>query len=198
MKGDDSLARRRTALGANVLNMVHELTAFGTGDLPRGCQRWVKRWFRFGVLYGWGWLGSHDQLSGLMEPWTIARTEEAVIPDFDEALGQDMLEKATNKLLGMNSTAFAPTSIPIFVGECNLVVFQFENAVIADGYSKDIGKQIAQSCFAITNGKTICYPTLGPSLLRDEVVEVGLLQCIAKLAPKEDGERLGMDKKVLT
>ncbi len=44
--------------------------------------------------------GGTEQLPGLMEHMSVSGSEQAVIAHFDESVGQDVLQKATNKLFG--------------------------------------------------------------------------------------------------
>ena len=58
-------------------------------------------------------------------------TEKAIIPDFDKAFGQDVLQEAAHELEGSQGAAFDFTGLGIFVAKGDLSIFQFENELIA-------------------------------------------------------------------
>ena len=88
-------------------------------------------------------------------------------------------------------------TVALLVGEGDLVVVEFEDAVVAEGHAKDIGRQILQGGSTCADGSAVHHPILGPGIRGYFSKEVSLLQGIAKLGSKENGERLGMDEEVL-
>ena len=65
--------------------------------------------------------------------------EDAEIADLDEALGQNMLEKAVDELFGREGTERDLAGSGRAIAKGNLVVFEFYKAAVADGDAKDVG-----------------------------------------------------------
>lgn len=78
----------------------------------------------------------------------VVRTEQAVVPDLDEAVGQDVLEKPTNKLLCGERAEPGPISSRVLELEGDDAVLEAENAAVADGNAKDVRGEILQGGFA--------------------------------------------------
>ena len=75
---------------------------------------------------------------------SVRGSEQAIVTDFDEAFGQDVLKEAADKLLGGNGRESGLISGRILVGKSHLAILEGEDPAIADGDSKD-GK-LSASC----------------------------------------------------
>jgi hypothetical protein len=87
----------------------------------------------------WGTLGS-EKLPHRLEGLAVARAQPAVIPDLDKMVRQDMLQKPADEFLSTESADLGLLGAGIFILEGDLAIFQGEDAVIADGHTKDIGR----------------------------------------------------------
>ncbi len=75
---------------------------------------------------------------------TRAGAEEAIVPDFDETFGQDMLQETANELLGGNCADPALACAGFGVAEGNLPTSQLEDTLLTDGHSENLCSQILQ------------------------------------------------------
>ena len=68
--------------------------------------------------------------------------EQAVVTNFDEAFGQDVLKEAADKLLGGNGRESGLISGRILVGKSHLAILEGEDPAIADGDAKDVRSEV--------------------------------------------------------
>jgi len=92
------------------------------------------------------------------QPLPKTRTEEAVVTHFDEALGQDLLQKAADELLGGQGAGPEFAGVGSAVTERHLPAGQLSDAVVADGHPKDVRRQILQSTDAVAYRLAMNYP----------------------------------------
>ena len=112
---------------------------------------------------------------------TGGRAEQAVISDFDESVRQDVLKKTTNKLFGSEGTEWGLISGRFLVLKSDLAILQLEDALSADGNSKDIRGKISEGVLATADWLTVHDPVLFPSLLIDLSEQVGFVQLVSEL-----------------
>jgi len=90
--------------------------------------------------------------------------QQAVVADAKEAVGQDMLEKAVEKLLGgkfVNLLAVPVPTVP--VGVTHLAVLAVEQAMTADRHAMCVAAQVIdQLPRAGKRGSRVDYPTFPP------------------------------------
>jgi len=77
--------------------------------------------------------GGCERLPDLVKQMSVGDSQQAVVTDFDEAFGQDVLKEAADKLFGGDGREFGPICGRVLVGECDLAIFEREDAAIADG-----------------------------------------------------------------
>ena len=65
--------------------------------------------------------------------------------DFTQPLGQHMLQKATDELLGVQRAGLALPASGIRVTEGHPVIVQVQDAPVTDRDPEDVGRQILQS-----------------------------------------------------
>jgi len=92
----------------------------------------------------------------------MSRAEQAVVTDLDEATGKDVLEKATNELLGGDGATPGLVSGGVFERESDLAIMQAAEAVIADGDAKDVRGEILEGLVAGADGLGVDDPFLFP------------------------------------
>ena len=80
------------------------------------------------------------ELSDPVKQVALTMAEEAVIPDLDQAFGGHVLhaERATDELLGGDSAMPVFPGIGVFVSKGDLIIGQFQDAVVADGHPQDM------------------------------------------------------------
>ena len=77
--------------------------AVGTAGKIFDCQFAICDFVNSSSLRRLG-IGNLQQVSGLSEQVTIALTEQAVVTDLDEPIGEDVLEEAADELLSRKGT----------------------------------------------------------------------------------------------
>src|SRR5215510_1188678 len=77
--------------------------------------------------------GGCERLPDLVKQMSVGGGQQAVVTDFDEAFGQDVLKEAADKLFGGDGRESGPIYGRVLVGECDLAIFEREDAAIADG-----------------------------------------------------------------
>jgi hypothetical protein len=126
----------------------------------------------------------------------IGVAEDAVIANFDESWGKNVLEEAANELLRVESAALELRGSAIFVREGDPAIFKLEDAIVANGDTKYIGSEILEGMLAGANGLGVDDPFFVPDLGIDLSKEIGLLEKITEFGAKEDGEGVAMDEEV--
>jgi hypothetical protein len=96
----------------------------------------------------------------LIEQMTVGGREQAIVTDFDEMVGQDVLEETTDKLFGRDGREFDLLGGRILVRESDLTILELENAAIADGDAKDVRGQIFAGGFSRADGLTMNHGSL--------------------------------------
>ena len=74
-----------------------------------------------------------------------AGTEQAVITHFDKAFGQDVLQKAMDEFFCLQRAELGLAGVSGVVTEGDLVIFQLDDAAVADGDAKDGGGQVLET-----------------------------------------------------
>ena len=75
---------------------------------------------------------------------TMGRAEQAVVTELDEARREDVLEEATDELLGGDGATFELVSGRLFVRESDLAIMEMAEAVVAEGHAKDVRGEILE------------------------------------------------------
>ena len=68
--------------------------------------------------------------------------EEAIVADFHEAFGQDVLEKAADELEDVEGHGSPPVAVGLLVAEEDGIVFHLQDSTIGDGDPEDIGGEV--------------------------------------------------------
>ena len=88
--------------------------------------------------------------------------EEAIMPDFHESRGQDMLEKAPHEFDDIEAEPSRATAPFPAIGEGNGAIFDGQDAGVGNGYAEDIRCEVFQGRFAVTDGLTVDVPGNAP------------------------------------
>ena len=123
----------------------HGLAAMGTEDRvrlwrsqARGCGRWVSG-LGLEICSGWQALAEGAQAS------TQGGSEESIVANLHEVMGQHMLEEAVDEFLGTQGTPFLCTGLGVAIAKGHPVIFQLEEPVVAQGDPEDVRGQVLQS-----------------------------------------------------
>src|SRR5215475_2415421 len=127
---------------------------------------------------------------------SVRGSEQAVVTDFDEAFGQDVLKEAADKLLGGNGRESGPISGRILVGKSDLAILEGEDAAIADGDAKDVRSEVFEGGGACAYRLRVNDPIFAPDLLIKEMEEIALFEQVPELGAEEDRERLDVNEEI--
>lgn len=111
----------------------------------------------------------------------VGGSEQAIVTDFDETFGQDVLKEAADKLFGRYGRESGLIGGRILVGESDLAIFEGEDAAIADGDAKDVRSEVFEGGLAGANGLRVNDPGFAPDLWVKEMEEIGLFEQIPEL-----------------
>ena len=112
----------------------------------------------------------------------LGGAEETEIAHLDETLGQDMLEEAVDELFDRESAELVLAGIGRAVAKGDLIVFELDQAAVADGDPEDVRGEILEGCAAITDRFAVNNPVLLRDGGGDIVDEAGFLQGLQKFS----------------
>jgi hypothetical protein len=120
---------------------------------------------------------------------STTRSQEPIIAHFNKAFGQDVLQETADELLGCKRTGPEFAGVGGAVTKGYFPLGQFQDAVVADGHPKDVGRQIPQGGETTTHWLAMDDPSLPPDRGWNEVEKRSLAQGIAELGADNSGER---------
>jgi hypothetical protein len=126
----------------------------------------------------------------------VARAQEAVIAHVDESVRQHVLEEPTNELFGCHRTAADLVRGRCLVLKGDLVIFQLQDAIVADGHAQDVRCQIFAGFLACADGLAVHDPSLVPDRFVHPREPVGLVQWRSALGSEDHAEGLDVDQDV--
>src|SRR4030042_2792338 len=100
------------------------------------------------------------------EPLPLARTEEAIVADLDPPLGQNVLQEAPDELLGRQRAQPGFSAVAILVAERDLIMDDSLNALVAEGDTKHVARQILQRRQTVPHRLAMHNPSLSPDFGR--------------------------------
>jgi hypothetical protein len=156
----------------------HGLATMRTGDWMGLRSRRARRW-RDGVP---GWRSGREAVAQSDQTSTPGGSEEAIVANFHEVMGQHMLQEAVDEFLGTQGTPFLCTGLGIAIAKCHPVIFQLEEPVVAQGNAENVGSQVLQSIQTAAHSFTMDHPLLLPDLWWDPGITSGVPQCLLQLA----------------
>jgi hypothetical protein len=123
--------------------------------------------------------------------------EETEIADLHKASGQDMLEKAMDELFGGESAEGGLAGSGRAVTKGDLVVFEFDQAAIADGDPEDVGSQVFKGSTATANRFAVNDPILFPDFGGDGIGKAGSLKGVMEFGPEDFGEGFDWEQEMM-
>ena len=135
------------AFGLERFGQAHHFAALGAAQSPI-LRCWMGQ-LRVSLFSS---ARAREQLPDFLEQLAIAVAEEAVIPDLDKALGQNMLQETPDELFGGDGTVPSCPGLRVLVAKGDLIVFHSQDAIVTDGHPKDIGSQILQGSYSAAYG----------------------------------------------
>ena len=129
-------------------------------------------------------------MSHPIEQMAVSRSHESVVAHLDEAVGQDVAQESSDKLLCFDGGRFQFSGSGFLVLEGDLALFELADPVVGDGHSEDVGSQIPGCFLARSYGLAVNHPVLLPHCGVHLEEKIGLFELIAELGPEENGEGL--------
>jgi len=131
-----------------------------------GC---LRCWFRSAGRRG-GCVPRQAELE-LVQERTMDGAPEPIIADFVEALGQHMLQKTPDELLGRQGHGLPALVLGVLVTEADLVILDGEQAGVGQRDPMDIPAQVIQDLLRALHGRfAVDDPPLGPDRLGHQQV----------------------------
>src|SRR5262245_21664194 len=90
--------------------------------------------------------------------------EKTEMPDFHEAMRQDMLEEPADKFHDVKVRGAEAGTAHFPVGEGDRAVLQADETVVGDGDLEDIGGEVGEGGVAVVLDLTMDVPRDGPDL----------------------------------
>ena len=97
-----------------------------------------------------------------------------------------MLKETTDELFGGEGGKSGRRGGRVFVFEGDAVVFDVEDAVVANGNTKDVRREIFEGNLAATDRLTVNHPGFGPYSGMDYGKQLSLLQEVTQLCAEDD------------
>ena len=105
-----------------------------------------------------------ELLAQSKQAFAAAGCKEAKVTHLDEAFRQHMLQEAVDEFFGGECAQLELAGVRGTVAKGHLVVFQLDQAAVADGYPENIGGQVFQGCAPIAHRFAVHHPILLPDL----------------------------------
>ena len=83
------------------------------------------------------------------------------------------------------------------VAKSDLIVFELDQAAVADGNPEDVRSQVLEGSAAIADGFAVDDPVLFPGAGRDGVGGVGFLKSLKELGSIDSGKGLDREQEVM-
>jgi hypothetical protein len=124
------------------------------------------------------------------------RTKDAVIADFGNAFGRDVLEKAVDKLGGRKRDVADLLSVVVTVAEADDVAVEGLDPAIGDGNAENVAAKILENFVAEAGMLGVNNPTLFPDGRGSEAEESRFFQTVAEFGAEQDRQSADGNKKL--
>ena len=114
------------------------------------------------------------------QPLPLAETEEATNSDLDPPLGQNVLKEAPDELLGRQRAWPSQSAIGILVAEVNLIIDNSPDALVAEGDTEHMGRQMLTRRQTVPRRLVVHYPILSSDFGWYALKPSRLSQAVAK------------------
>jgi len=94
----------------------------------------------------------------------MSRREKTVVAHLDEAVGQNVLQKAANEFFRGQRFRGEFLGVALAVLKGDVAIFHFEQAPVADGNAEDVGCEILEGAFARAHRFAMYHPRFVPGL----------------------------------
>ena len=108
-----------------------------------------------------------------------------------------MLEEAVDEFFCGEGAELVQAGIGRAVAKSDLIVFELDQAAVADGDAEDVGSQVLKDSAAVADWFAVNDPILFPDTGRDIVGEASLLQGVVEFGPEYPGEGFDREQEVM-
>jgi hypothetical protein len=119
----------------------------------------------------------------------------ARVAHLGQAVGQNMLEEACQKLGGGQTHPFDLLTAVVAVSKGDLALLHRLQARLADGDAKDAAAQVSQDLFSLAGVLGMDNPIVLPELGRELIQQAGGAQSATKLGAEDAGKGAHWDQK---
>ena len=139
-----------------------------------------------------------QQFFDFLQTLAMRRRQKAVVPHFDEAVRQHVLQEASNKFFRCDCPGFKLFGLAVAILKRDVVIFQFQQAAVADGNAEDVRREILERVLAGADGPAIDDPILFPGIWRHLVKQFRLLvlERVTKLGAENFRQRFDRHEKL--
>jgi hypothetical protein len=141
-------------------------------------------------------LSLHDQEADGREREGTAGREKTEMPDFHEAIGQDMLEEPPDKLQCVEAEEAWAGTAHFAVGESDGAVREADETWVGDSDSEDIGGKVGEGGVTVVIGLTMDIPRESPDLGIDVLQPSGVAHLFFEERTVDGREGFDGDKEV--
>jgi hypothetical protein len=141
--------------------------------------------------------GRGQQMPEVCEDVATGRAQEARVSDFDEALGQDMLEEAVDACVGRERPVWPRLAPARFAAEGDVSVCELFHAVVGQGHAADGGGEGGEDRVAGANRCTLGDPCRLPDVGGGVIKPGGLGDLLLARAPEDLRQRAHRNTPIL-
>jgi hypothetical protein len=155
------------------------------GCISRVCRVWNKIW------------SGRETVAESGQASAQGGGEETIVTDLHEVFGQDMLQETMDELMSPQGTTFFRTGLGVAIAKGHTILFQLEQAVVAEGDAEDVRCQIFQRIQTGAHLFTVHNPILLPNLGWNTGITIGVTQSLLEFAAENPGEHLHRQKEIV-
>src|SRR5215203_5466587 len=115
----------------------------------------------------------------------MSGAEQAVVTNLHEAVGEHVLEEATDELFSRDGATLELVRGRLFVSESDLATVQLVQAIVTDSNAKDVRGEIFEGLLTRAHRFGMHDPVSAPDVRSDSREQFRLLQLVAKLGAKD-------------
>jgi len=179
---------------------LDEVEATNPADRAARQRRVIRGGGRSGIDRGevqWRCAGGRCEEGSpcLVEQRFARGTEEAVVADFGEPRGQDVLQEAADERDGVEGTSLGRAGAAVAVAEGDVAVLEAFEAAVDEGDAEDVPGQVVEHLGAAAGVLEVDDPLRAPDRGRGLIEEAGRAEGRAELGAEEAGQREAGDEE---
>jgi hypothetical protein len=117
----------------------------------------------------------------LVQQGAIAGAEQTVVPDFDKAFGQGVLQETADEFCGGQGQVTPLFGAAVLIPEGDFIMVHLDDAPVAECHPENVGDQIFQGRFATAHMLTMHHPVLVPDTVGHLLIPVSVDPNLVKI-----------------